>query len=231
MRQARQTGAFGKIPLKKSRSDGRLFEINHLTGETALNCNHTLSDIKEFLVEEASQYPVCEYMFGAAADVPFSDKVLHICENECTRYGKCWACPPYAGGINDNIELIRSYKHFFLFSTVWEVAAAWDAVACLNVKKEHEAVTRSMRADLFEKYGLPLESHDENPHPAIYTLSSGCTICDVCSCPDEPCKHPKERLQTSESHGITIMELIEKLGMTYDFGGNTVVYFSMFFFN
>lgn len=183
--------------------------------------------ISEFLESQLNDFPICEYTFGDPSMIEFSDKVFTICETDCERYQHSWACPPHAGAIEANIAKIHSYNRFFLFSTVWEVEDAWDKAGCLSVKREHEAVSRSLREKLLEEYHLPLESREENDTPEIYMLSTGCTICDQCSCPDEPCKHPKERLMSMESHGILIVKLVEDCNLTSSYDGKSVVYFTI----
>ena len=178
-------------------------------------------NIQETIESILPDYPICEYAFGSTEQIPFSDKVFTICETDCKRYGHCWACPPHAGSIEENIRRCHSYQNFFLFSTVSEVSDAWNTDACLEAKKAHESLTRELRAHLLNV--IP------SSHP-IHVLSSGCSICDVCACPSEPCRHPGERLYSCESHGIVLMQLVEQMGMCFQYGGNIAVYFSMVLF-
>lgn len=189
-----------------------------------------MENIENYLEELIGEYPICEYAYGNTDQIPFSDKVFMICETDCQRYQHCWACPPNAGTIEDNIARIGHYKRFLVFSTVWEVSDAFNFDACLFVRKEHEAMTREFREKLLAKYGLEPEALADNPTPPIYILSAGCAICEECACPNEPCRHPKERLMSMESHGILIMKLVEDLGLTYSYDGTTVVYFSAVLF-
>lgn len=49
-----------------------------------------------------------------------------------------------------------------------------DKNACLKAKLAHEEITRKMQIELKEKLS------------DFYVLSTGCTTCEVCACPDEP---------------------------------------------
>ena len=187
-------------------------------------------DIYKVIDELKDNYPFCECIYGDPKMIPFSDKIFTICQTDCVRYGKSWACPPHAGSIEDNIKRVGAYEHFFIFTTVWDVEDAWNAELCLEVKKEHEAVTRQFREELFSALALDLKEVSEMEHPPVYILSAGCTICDECACPLEPCRHPTERLMTMESHGIVIIQLMEELGITLSFGSNSVVYSTMILF-
>ena len=174
---------------------------------------------KEIIEQVASEYAICEYAFGLEKDVPFSEKVRYICETDCERYGKCWACPPYGGAVNANIEKCGKYENIFVFSTVTEVADAWNARACLAVKEEHERISREINARL-KAQGLD-----------FLMLSTGCTKCHPCACPDEPCRFPEEQISSMESHGIVIMQLADEMGLSYSYGSDCIVYFGMILFN
>ncbi len=187
--------------------------------------------MEQYLEELIGEYPICEYAFGNTDQISFSDKVFYICETDCPRYGHSWACPPNAGTIEDNIARVGHYKRFLVFSTVWEVSDALNFDACLLVRKEHEALTREFRDKLLKHYQIEKESLRENPTPPIYFLSAGCGTCEECACPNEPCRYPKERLMSNESHGILIIKLVEDLGMTAVYDGTTVVYFTTILFN
>ncbi len=192
--------------------------------------NFSSQRVKEYIENLILEYPVCEYVFGSPSDIPFSDRVFTICETDCKRYGHSWACPPHAGDLTANIERIKKYHHCLVFSTIWEVTDAWNFDACLEVRKQHEVMTREIRKKVLGHFGLEEESLAENPNPDIYFLSAGCAICEECSCPDSECKHPKERLMTMESHGILAVSLVEKLGLTSMYDGTTTVYFTMILF-
>ena len=192
--------------------------------------NFSSQRVKEYIENLILEYPVSEYVFGSPSDIPFSDSVFTICETDCKRYGHSWACPPHAGDLTINIERIKKYHHCLVFSTIWEVTDAWNFDACLEVRKQHEVMTREIRKKVLGHFGLEEESLAENPNPDIYFLSAGCAICEECSCPDSECKHPKERLMTMESHGILAVSLVEKLGLTSMYDGTTTVYFTMILF-
>ena len=51
---------------------------------------------------------------------------------------------------------------------------------CLAAKSLHEEITRQIQAALKKEL------------PAFYVLSTGCTACETCACPEEPCRHPEE---------------------------------------
>ncbi len=176
----------------------------------------------KMLEELVLSYPICEYATGTAREVPVSDRVRRICETECTRYGKNWSCPPHIGVINDLMEVVRSYKNYMLFSTAAQVTDITDMDACLEAKRAHEKLTREYTAKLSE-----LTGHRNGDTDGFLVLSTGCSICDSCSCPDAPCRHPEERINSVESHGVVIVELARRTGMEFYYGTDSVVYFTL----
>lgn len=175
--------------------------------------------IKEYLESLPDSYPIVEYAFGKVSDIPFSDKVWYICKTDCKRYGKSWSCPPNCGDLNEMIEHAKSFENMYVLSCVYEVPNSWDPDSCIPAKNEHEAMAREIN----EK----LKSFGED----FVILSTGCSICESCACPDEPCRHPEERIYSMESHGVMIMQLADEMGLCFNYGGDTMVYFSMVLFN
>ena len=170
--------------------------------------------IEEFIYN----YPVCEFYHIKHSDLVFSEKVRYICEHECDHYNKSWACPPVIGSIKECMRECDDYENVFLFSTVAEVSDPLNLTETLNAKKEHETITRDIVGEFKRRFNK------------VMALSTGCMICETCAYPDEPCRHPSDRLSTIESHGILIMQTCAELGVTYDCGNNVVTYFSLIFY-
>ena len=171
--------------------------------------------IESFLPE----YPVCEYVFLETEDLVFSDKVRFICEKECPRYGHSWACPPVIGTIQECMERCRRFSHALLFTTAADVPDIADFQGCLNARRDHEQVSYDLTERIKQEFGETL------------TLTTGCMTCKTCSYPDTPCRHPEQRFATIESHGILIMQTAADAGLSYNFDGHTVIYFSLVFYN
>lgn len=174
---------------------------------------------KELIETTILQYPICEYYLGTKEEIIFSDRVWAICKQDCERYGHCWTCPPYCGTIEHWISDAQRYRHFCLFSTVTETADAWDKEANLRVKRRHDDLTLQIRDELKKSF------------TDFKVLSTGCTECEVCTCPGEPCRHPDRRLYSMESHGIIVMEMLDKIGICSSYSNDTVVYFSMILYD
>lgn len=164
-------------------------------------------------------FPICEYFYLSPKDLIFSDKVRYICRHDCPRYGRSWACPPAIWPVEQAIGECFSYDCVFLFTTVAEETDTADLTACLKARREHELLTLELKKRFEEQFGK------------VLALSTGCMLCEECAYPDAPCRHPDQRLSAIESHGILVMETASRLGVTLDYGGNTVTYLSLIFFN
>ncbi|NLL38213.1 MAG: DUF2284 domain-containing protein [Clostridiales bacterium] len=176
-------------------------------------------DYKQIVEEFIYDFPICEFYFLTPDELIFSDKVRIICEQQCPNYGKSWACPPGIKPVEHCIEKCSAFEHVFLFTSVAEVPDCMDFDACLEARKDHEEMTHEIRKKFRERFG------------EVLALSTGCMLCDKCAYPNEPCRHPDERLSTIESHGILIMQTASDLGVTLDCGNNIVTYISLIFFN
>ncbi|NLO49123.1 MAG: DUF2284 domain-containing protein [Clostridiales bacterium] len=175
--------------------------------------------INKIIEEFIYAYPVCEFACLTPGELNFSDKVRYICERECPNYGKSWACPPGIEPIGLCIEKCLAFDHVFLFTSIAEVSDCMNFDACLQARRSHEQMTRDIKKRFEERFGT------------VLALSTGCTLCDKCAYPDNPCRHPSDRLSTIESHGILIMETASRLGIMLDCGNNMVTYLSLIFFN
>lgn len=166
-----------------------------------------------------SDFPVCEYVFLEREQLVFSEKVRFICENECPRYGHSWACPPVIGTIEECMARCNNFSHALLFTTAADVPDIADFQGCLNARRDHEQVSYDLTERMRQEFGETL------------TLTTGCMHCQTCAYPDAPCRHPEQRFATIESHGILIMQTAADVGLSYNFDGHTVIYFTLIFYN
>lgn len=171
------------------------------------------------LEEYIAQFPVFEYQIIDTQHLSFTDRVRIICEQECERYNTTWACPPGVGTMEDCKAKCLSFANGFFFSSVAEVGDIMNLRELLDTRKAHEDITNA------------IGKYIEDQGRTSYILSTeSCEICDKCTYPDEPCRFPDIMHPCLESHGVVVMDIVEKLGMTYSLGGNTVLWFSLVLF-
>ncbi len=160
--------------------------------------------------------PVAQYVFFSTAELEFSPRIRTVCEQECPRYGKSWACPPAVGTVDECRARCLSYPEGLLISTLAEVQDISDMEQTLATRPAHEAVTHQV-ADLLRAQGVQV----------LGLSSESCAICPECSYPDGPCRHPELMYPCVESHGIVVTALAEKYGIEYQYGNNVVTWFSL----
>ena len=171
---------------------------------------------QEKIEEGLTQFPVCEYAFINITDITFLDQVRYICKTECPQYGKSWSCPPAVGTVEECKERCSQYTGGFIFTTVAEVSDIENMKEMLDTRKDHEEITRQIRALVEQQCSKTL------------TLSTeSCAICEHCAYPDAPCRHPDKMFPCIESYGILVTDLAEKYQITFMNGGNVVTWFSL----
>lgn len=173
---------------------------------------------RERLEQELAQLPLFQYAFMRSEELLFTDRVRHICETECPRYGSSWACPPAVGTVEECREKCLSYPDFLMISTVTEISDIANMEEALATRGEHEALTHEVTA-LLQQQGCE----------TMALSSESCALCETCAYPHGSCRHPEKMYPCVESYGILVTEIAEKYGMEF-FNGNIVTWFSLIFF-
>ena len=171
------------------------------------------------LEEKLQELPLYEYAFLPTEELVFTERVRHICRQECPMYNKSWACPPAVGTVEECEARCRQYPHFLLISTITEISDIANVQEALDTRGDHEDITRQVR-DLLREEGVE-----------PYVLSTeACAFCKKCSWPEAPCAHPDKMFPCVESHGILVTDLAEKRGLDFLSGSNLVTWYSLIFY-
>ena len=175
---------------------------------------------RELLEAQLSELPLYIYDFFDPRELEFSSRIRWICEHECPMYGKSWACPPGVGTVDCCRQICMAYDHCLLISSIVEVRDIADMEETLATRPDHEALTEQVR-ELMKQQGV-------DP----YILSTeACTICDRCAILDgQPCRFPEKMHPCVESHGINVVDVLEKRGLEFQFGANVVTWVSLLFY-
>lgn len=174
---------------------------------------------RELLERRLAELPLAQYEFFQTSELIFSERIRIVCEMECPRYGKSWACPPGVGTVEECRKKCLSYPNGLLISTLTEVSDIANMEEALATRAPHEALTHTV-ADLLKNQDLE-----------VYGLSTeSCAVCEHCTYPDAPCRHKEQMFPCVESHGIIVTDLAEKYGIEYQYGNNIVTWFSLLLF-
>ena len=175
---------------------------------------------RERLEQQLSELPLYIYDFFDPRELEFSSRIRWICEHECPMYGKSWACPPGVGTVDCCRQICMAYDHCLLISSIVEVRDIADMEETLATRPDHEALTEQVR-ELMKEQGVD---------PFILSTEA-CTICDRCAIlDDQPCRYPEKMHPCVESHGINVVDVLEKRGLEFQFGANVVTWISLLFY-
>lgn len=175
----------------------------------------TISDKIETII---SQYPLIQYAFCDTSELVFSEKVRHICETECERYGKSWSCPPGVGEVEECRKRCQDYDRVLLYTTQAEVTDSSIFSEALASRTSHEEITREM-LKVFREAGI-----------SCFALSGdSCQICSKCAYPGS-CRHPDMAIPCIESYGILVVDLTEKYQIDFYTDMHTVTWFGLIFY-
>jgi len=170
---------------------------------------------KDLLEQQLQELPLFQYAFMTTDELVFTDRVRYICKEECPQYNTTWACPPAVGSVSECKAKCLMYPEMLMISTVSEVNDIADIEETLSTRKDHEEITRQV-AKLMKEQGCELR---------ILSTES-CAICETCTYPHAPCRHPDMMFPCVESQGILVTEICEKYGMEF-FNGNIVTWVSL----
>ena len=176
---------------------------------------------KNFLEQQLSELPLYTFFYTEPAKLEFSDRIRYICQAECPRFGKSWACPPGVGSVADCKAKCLGYKECLVIGTITECGDIADIEETLATRPDHEAITDQV-ADMLRGMGV---------EPYILSTDS-CAICESCTFPEgKPCRHKDRMHPCIESHGINIIPTLEENGLEFQYGGNIITWYSMLFYN
>jgi len=161
-----------------------------------------------------------QYRFVDPKELVFSKDVRDMCEmNSCGRYGTNWQCPPGAGELSALEARAKGYTSALLFNAVYPLEDSYDFEGMMAAK---DSFTKTC-TDILEKV--------RQIFPDSFVMGAGgCSLCEKCTYPNEPCRFPGRAIASMEACGIDVYTASKKFGFEYINGVNTVTYFGIVFF-
>ena len=144
-----------------------------------------------------------------------------ICRgNACGRYGRCHACPPDIGEIEECMAKIREFPHVIVYQSIGMLEDSFDFEGMMEAGRYHSQISGRIHQAIENIFTKP-----------YVHLSCGCRLCDRCAKVDElPCRHPDIALGAVEGHGVDVYQTVKDSSLKYVNGENTVTYFGMLFY-
>ena len=142
------------------------------------------------------------------------EEVRLMCASDrCQAYNRCWVCPPASGSLELNRQILATYKSGLLVQTTGELEDPFDYDAMMDLDKVQKERLNEFREELWPAY------------PDLIALGNGaCTICDTCTYPTAPCRHPELAIQSMEGFGLVVSDVCAANGLGYYYGPNTITY-------
>ena len=166
----------------------------------------------------AAEAGFCEMKVVPSDRVVFLESVRLLLEDELKSYDiHSYSLPPYVPSYEECKERTKAYSHALLLSAIFPTADIADFSAWMEAGVELNGMIETLCDTLLE--------HELKVLP----LGMRCRRCEVCACPDAPCRHPETMLFATESFGIHIMNTMEAEGITGYYDNQTIVCFGMVF--
>jgi len=146
----------------------------------------------------------------------FMSEVRDMCAaDRCRSYGKNWTCPPACGTLDEVAARVAKFKNGVLVQTVGILDDDFDYETMEATGKKHS-----------ERF-LAFVTELKKELPDIMPLGAGaCTLCEKCTCPDEPCRFPDKAIMSMEASGLFVSKVCTQSNMAYNRGPLTVTYSS-----
>lgn len=143
--------------------------------------------------------------------------------NQCGKFNSNWSCPPGVGSYEDLVAGIQSFDQGLVVQSVWAISDSFDIEGMLESEKQHDKMLRSLVDDLY-----PLLRSGRK-----MTLSAGaCSLCKECSYLErKPCPMPEKAFGALEAHGVDVAALLDRCGLKYNNGPNTISYAGVVLFD
>ena len=104
------------------------------------------------LEQRLAELPLFAYFFLDPRELEFTHRVRWVCEHECPRCGKTWACPPGVGSVESCRDRCLQYENCLMIASVTEVEDISDMEETLATRGGHEELTDQVR-EIFRELG------------------------------------------------------------------------------
>ena len=144
----------------------------------------------------------------------FDPRVREMCAaDRCHLYGRCWACPPHCGTLEEIEKKARQYRRGILLQSTGQMEDDFDYAAI------EDTLLRQ------RKRFANLVSVVRRRYPGCMPMSSGgCPVCRECTCPDAPCRFPDRAVPSMEACGLLVSKVCTDSGLGYNYGARTITF-------
>jgi predicted metal-binding protein len=146
----------------------------------------------------------------------FRPEVREMCEaDRCKSYGKCWSCPPGCGTLEEISERAKAYPGGILVQSVAQLEDEFDIETMMEIEKLHK-----------KRFARFVEEVRDMQPDCLPMSAGACSVCEICTCPDAPCRFPDQAIPSMEAYGLFVSDVCARSGMKYNYGTCTICYTS-----
>ena len=166
------------------------------------------------IVEQALAFGFSHAGVLDAATLKPREEVRDMCAaGKCKGYNHSWVCPPGCGTLEEMVEMMAGYKAGVIVQTTGELEDNFD------IEGMQEA------AALQRKRFVEFRDILEKQWPGMIALGSGgCSRCESCTYPDEPCRQPERATSSMEAAGLVVADVCADNDLKYFYGPQTLTY-------
>ena len=148
----------------------------------------------------------------------FMPEVRDMCSaDRCHQFGKNWRCPPACGSIEEAAARAAQYSCGILVQTIGKMEDDFDYEAIQATAEKHKSNFAALVAAV------------KTRRPDILPMGAGtCELCETCSYPDAPCRHPDESISSMEAYGLWVSKVCTLSNIPYNNGKQTITYTSCY---
>ena len=170
------------------------------------------------LAEIAKESGFTHYAPLDVSTLEIMQEIRDMCNaKQCRNYNTSWSCPPACASIDEIREQVQKYTTGILVQTVGELEDSLDWDAIMETGARHKKNFRRMRERLGKK------------NKTLLALGAGeCKICDTCTYPDKPCRHPEMMEISMEASGLFVSKVCTDNNLSYNYGAEKMAFTSCF---
>lgn len=175
-----------------------------------------------------------DQMAGQAVDFGFSHAkalnpaTLHVytevrdmcAADRCGIYDHCWTCPPACGSLDEHRERLERYHSGIIVQTTGTLEDQFDFEGMQDAGTRHQELFRSFAAELRPRFT-----------DLLALGSGGCNLCESCTWPTQPCRHPEKAISSMEAYGLFVSEVCRDNDIPYTYGSGTITYIGCYLWN
>jgi len=172
----------------------------------------------EELAQTAKECGFTHYAELDISTLEFLQEIRDMCNpGQCRNYNKSWSCPPACASLEEMRERVKNYKTGILVQTVGDLEDSMDWDGIMEAGAQHKENFGKMRKDLNKK------------HPKLLAMGAGeCKICEACTYPDNPCRHPEKMEVSMEASGLFVSKVCTDNNLKYNYGQEKIAFTSCF---